>query len=135
MEPQDDDYDFEDFEDFDPDEPWYMDPIYGRDGEPIYALEIAPSIPYNEQLGITSQTPRDFPEPVEPILLAEMIQDQAADEECQRFATDAGLSSSIFDFNQDGLLVRKSKCDGAIQTVISRVLRERVLRLSPKPIT
>ena len=64
-----------------------------------------------------------------------MIQEQAGDSECQNYALDAGRPQSMFDFNEDGVLVRRSPWDGAIQTVVPASLRDRVIQLSHKPLS
>jgi hypothetical protein len=56
------------------------------------------------------------------VLLEELIREQAADADCQKYAAFAG-ADSLFDFNDAGVLVRKSPLNGALQVVVLTVLQ------------
>ena len=103
---------------------------------PILAIEddVNPMTFDDKELGITDGQLKDFPEPVEPISLQEMLVAQQDDFECQTYAYAVGLPSSPFDFNKDGVLTRTSPLDGARQTVVPASLRERVILLSHTPV-
>ena len=64
----------------------------------------------------------------------ELMREQATDPDCQRYSTYAG-PDSLFDFNEDGILVRKAPLDGSRQVVVPASLQPRVLHLEHFPKT
>jgi transposase InsO family protein len=62
----------------------------------------------------------------------EIIREQGQDLECQEYAALAG-AESLFDFDDQGLLVRKAPLDGVRQIVVPAVLRPRLLHLEHFP--
>ena len=70
----------------------------------------------------------------EPITVEELAQEQKADRYCQSIAELVGKPQSQFDVDRRGLLVRKSRIDGALQKLVPTSLRARVLRLAHYPL-
>jgi hypothetical protein len=58
----------------------------------------------------------------------EIIRKHATDPECQQFAASAG-ADSLFDYEDSGVLVRRSPLDGALHIVVPKSLQPRVLHL------
>ena len=103
---------------------------------PVFSIEddINPLVESADEIGLESDADLKDVDVVEPITEEELIEAQKADKECQQFANSVGIASQ-FDFDNRGILVRKAEIDGALQKVIPRKLRERVIALSHKPIT
>ena len=68
-----------------------------------------------------------------PITVEEFLQAQATDSFCQEKAKAVGDSDSQFDYDRYGLLVRKAPLDGALQRVVPKALRARLLYLTHYP--
>jgi hypothetical protein len=64
--------------------------------------------------------------------LEELIAEQAQDAECREFADLCG-QNTVFDHNDEGLLVRKAPLDGSEQIVVPATLRPRLLHLEHYP--
>ena len=68
-----------------------------------------------------------------PILIDEMLSEQAADEYCQwarRQMDHHPQGTSPFAINQHGVLIRKSNLDGSLQVVVPASLRQRLLDIA-----
>ena len=68
-----------------------------------------------------------------PITAEEFLQEQSKDPFCIAKAKMVGDANSHFDVDQYGFLVRRSNLDGALQRVVPKTLRARVLYLSHYP--
>lgn len=86
------------------------------------------------ELSVPDPEANDQPKSADPISLDEMLFAQREDMECQHYSSTIDLPSCRFDFDNDGLLVRHSPLDGAVQTVVPAVLRERIITLSHSPL-
>jgi len=71
---------------------------------------------------------------VKPLDLDELIAEQGEDVMCQQFVEQTQKPHSPFKMQANGLLVRQSPKDGAIQTVIPETLQPRVLYLAHYPL-
>ena len=81
-----------------------------------------------------NEEPTDPPNP-EPISIDEFAAEQRKDKLCRYLAIFAGTPKAEFNFNSQGLLVRTSRIDGAIQKVVPASLREGIINLSHSPIS
>lgn len=62
--------------------------------------------------------------------LENILSKQAADSECQAAAQKGKHPTSCYSYSHDGILVRKTHVDGALQKVVPATLRARILYLS-----
>ena len=72
---------------------------------------------------------------VEAISVEEFLQEQARDPYCQERMEKLGLEEegAVFEIDQFGILCRRAKLDGAMQKVVPKTLRDRLLYLSHYP--
>lgn len=62
--------------------------------------------------------------------MEELLTAQKVYQYCRKVATSVGRPGSTFPYVQEGLLVRKSEVDGAIQLVVTVELQPKLLKLS-----
>ena len=65
-----------------------------------------------------------------PISEDELIAEKIRDTMYKSYGTTIGSPKSPFDFNQNGILVCKSRCDGALQKLMPISLRDKCIKLS-----
>ena len=95
-----------------------------------------PSMSDMDEIGLSrSDSPATLDPPAEPIPIAEFVTEQRKDPYCIEIAKSAGSPKSEFTFNNQGVLVRVSKFDGAIQQVVPKSLQDRVIHLSYSPLS
>lgn len=82
---------------------------------------------HDHEVAIPNTDKDDHPKSVKPISLEEMLDAQREDFKCQQYVATIGLPTFHFDFNKDGLLIRQSPLEGAIQVVVLDKRRERFI--------
>ena len=80
-----------------------------------------------------AQHPPPEPQNDDPIERETFINEQRNDVECNQYANFVGLPGSQFVYDREGYLSRVSKVDGALQRVVPRSLRIRLLYLAHYP--
>lgn len=104
---------------------------------PVLAIEgdVNTHILDYHEVAVPDTDKEDHPKTIKPISLEEMLAAHREDFECQQYAATIGLPSYHFDLNKDGIVIRLSTLDGAIETVVPVKVREGVTSLTHSPLT
>ena len=91
--------------------------------------EVNSEIHEETQIGIQPEQVAEQEPPQKSIPTNELIEEQQRRPMCREYAAMVGFPNYDFDFDENHILVRKLRLEGALQKVIPQALSERVINL------